>query len=234
MQNKLLSPDPPASPPAAPVVRHTQSVPRKDNDLVTVSQAVKTKWAATSAITLVWMTSADFGTLADNYQTELASRKSTGGGRSPLTDTLDTLDQQIDDAVREVKTYIAEKFGATHATANYAPFGIVHVHSHWELPQDHDLRRDALPMMIAAIAANGFGSKTYGTAFWTGIQTDFNAALTAANSTDGSVSTKVGNKNVYRTQIRNVLHSLLLVLEGNYPDTFAAEKRAWGFQTEDY
>jgi hypothetical protein len=65
-------------------------------------------------------------------------------------------------------------------------------------------------------------------------QTRFNAALTAANTTDSTVSTKVGSKNVLRTQIRNVLHSLLLVLEGNYPDTFEAEKRAWGFQKEDY
>jgi hypothetical protein len=169
MNNKLLSPDPaPAAPtPPTPEVRHTQNVPRKDDDLSTVAQAVKTKWAATPAITLVWMTQPDFATIADNYKTELASRKSTGGSRSPVTDQLDTLDGQIDDGVREVKTYIANKFGATHATANYAPFGIVHRHKGWEMPQDHDLRRDALPMMIAAIAANGFGTNAFGTAFWT-------------------------------------------------------------------
>jgi hypothetical protein len=234
--NKLFSPDPPPSPPAPSTheVRHTDNVPRKDDDLSTVSQAVSTKWAATPAITLVWMLQADYATLVTNYINELAARKTSGTSRSPVTDTLETLDGQIDDGVREVKTYIAEKFGATHATANYPPFGIEH-HSHgWELPRDHDKRRDALPLMIAAIAANGFGSKTYGTTFWTGIQTAFNAALASAGSTDSTTSTKVSNKNLYRTQIRNVLHSILLVLEGNYPNTFAGEKRAWGFQKEDY
>jgi hypothetical protein len=235
--NKLLSPDPaPGAPAGAPAhtVRHTANVPSKDNDLSTVAQAVKLKWATTPVITLVWKTQPEFATLADDYKSELAARQLTGSGRSPITDQLETIDEQIDNAVREVKAYIADKFGSQHATANYAPFGIVHIHRHWELPHDHDLRRDALPLMVAAIAANGFGTKTYGTAFWTGIQTQFNTALLAASSTDSTVSSKVSTKNVLKTQIKNVLHSLLLVLEGNYPDTFAAEKRAWGFQKEDY
>jgi hypothetical protein len=236
MKNKLLSPDPPPSPPTppTPAVRHTDNVPRKDDDLATVCQAANTKWAATAAITLIWMSQTDFATLVTNYINELAGRKSSGASRSPVTDTLETLDAQIDDAVREVKEYIGDKFGATHKIANYPPFGIEHHHHGWELPHDHDKRRDALPLMIAAIAANGFGSKTFGTTFWTDIQTAFNAALASAGTTDSTTSSKVSNKNVYRTQIRNVLHSLLLVLEGNYPDTFAAEKRAWGFQKEDY
>lgn len=232
---KFYSPDPPpggGTPP--PAVRHTGNVPQKDDDLDSVCQSVKTKWLATPEIKLIWMTAPNFGTLADAFHSQLAARKTAGGSRSPITDQLETVDSQIDDGTREVKAYIADKFGVSHATANYAPFGIVHVHQGWDLPHDHDHRGPALQMMADAVAANGFGTKTFGTAFWTGMQTEFNAKYNLAKTTDMLVSSKVSDKNVSRTQLRNVLHSILLVLEGNYPDTFADVKRTWGFLKQDF
>lgn len=232
-----LSPDPAtgtATLSTTHVVHHTRITPRKDDDIVTVSQAVKVKWAATPAITLIWMTSAIFGTLADNFKTIVLSKKTTAGSRSPLTDILDGVDTQIDDGTREVKAYIANKFGVTHATANFAPFGIVHESQNWWLPHDHDRRSAALQMMIDAIAANGFGSNTYGTTFWTGIKTQFDNLVTQTRGVDGTVSSEVSDKNTQRTKILDVLHAILLVLEANYPDTFQGVRRDWGFQKEDY
>ncbi len=232
--NKLYrSPDPaPAGGAATP--RKTGSLPVKDADVSTVAQALKTKWGANPFFVLQWMTQAAFATMADDFATQLAARQTAGGARSPFTDALDTADAKIDDGVREVKTYIAAKFGAQHATANYAPFGIVHEKKSWVLPQDHSKRRDALPMMIAAIAANGMGANEFGTTFWTDLQTEFNTALTGANATDSVVSTKVSAKNVQKNKIKDVMRAILLLLEANYPDTFEGEKRAWGFQKEDY
>jgi hypothetical protein len=37
-----------------------------------------------------------------------------------------------------------------------------------------------------------------------------------------------------RTTLRRTLHSILLLLEANYPDTHQQVSRQWGFQKETY
>ncbi|MCA6421730.1 MAG: hypothetical protein IM568_02795 [Flavobacterium sp.] len=88
--------------------------------------------------------------------------------------------------------------------------------------------------MLGAIAANGFNDITYGKDFWLDIQSKFNELLSAASDTDSIVSNKVGDKNALKIEIKKALNSIVLVIKGNYPDTYKQELRAWGFQKEKY
>jgi hypothetical protein len=58
--------------------------------------------------------------------------------------------------------------------------------------------------------------------------------LLRASTTDGQVAIKVGDKNELKTYLKKVLNALMLVIKGNYPDTYKAELRDWGFQKEKY
>lgn len=233
-KQKMLSPDPPPAGGTPPPVSHKPGIPAGDVDFMAVADAVQTKWKTTAAITLVWTDADAFKDLVLAYIATLTGRLTTGGGRSVFTNTLENLDNDIHNAVNEVKTYIAEKYGSQNATAYYAQFGITHVGSHWDLPTDHSERNQKLSMMGEAITANGFSAKTYGTAFWTATKTAYNDALTGANNTDGSVSAAVGTKNQQKAQINKVMVALRYVLRGNYPDTYAEVYRDWGWQKEDY
>jgi hypothetical protein len=89
---KFLFPDPSVS--SGPIIAGGRPVanlrqptlPRGDDDLLAVAQRVSTMWTGTPAITLIWMTSANFATLVSNFATELSQRKTAGGARSPLTE----------------------------------------------------------------------------------------------------------------------------------------------------
>ena len=237
---KFLAPDTTASAGGStitgsrPVVNRTPTLPRQDDDLRDVAQRVSTKWSATPGITLIWMTAPNFATLVGNFATELGVRQSVGGSRSPLTDSFDIINEKIDDAIPFVKGYIAGKYGAGHATSHYAPFGMKHRDAHWEFPVDHDERKASLDMMVAAIAAEGFGTNDYGTAFWTQARTDFNALLSSTTSTDQGISTEVSQKNQLKTQVKRVLQALIYVLHGNYPDTYYSTLREWGIIKQDF
>lgn len=212
----------------------TPTLPSKDEDVLTTSERVSTVWSATAGITLIWMTSGNFATLVSDYGIELGLRQSVGGSRSPLTDSFDIVNEKIDDAIPFVKGYIAGKYGANHAPHHYAPFGIIHRHHGWEFPTDHDERKTALNLMVAAIAAEGFGANDFGTAFWTQVRTDFNALLTSTSTTDESISAEVSKKNQLKTQIKRVLQALVYVLHGNYPDTYYSTLRTWGIIKQDF
>ena len=88
--------------------------------------------------------------------------------------------------------------------------------------------------MQAGLVEHGFDGKEYGAAFWTPIQIQYASLLTQAIAMDGAVSTKVSSKNTLKDAVRKTLNSLIFVIKGNFPDTYKAELRAWGFQKEKY
>ncbi len=222
------------STPSDTQVRHVANLPRKDADLLAVSKSVNTKWAANNSMALAWKTQPGFASDAAAFETQLANRNTAGGKRSQHTQDLENLDTTIEDALPYVKSYIAEKFGPPNAKAHYAEFGMVHRGASYELPIDRQLRKDALRMMVDAVTANGFDTKQYGIQWWTDIKTKYDAALAAASTGNGNLSGSVSELVALRTTLRRVLHSILLLLEANYPDTFEQVRRDWGFQKEAY
>lgn len=215
-------------------IRHMSNIPDKDASLLNVSQVVVSKWANNSFVTLLWKTQPDFANEVEAFGEILSGRNTEGGQRDQQGRDIINIDKQTEDAVPYVKSYIAEKFGPPDAKAHYAEFGLEHRHSAYELPRQRQRRKDALRMMVDAITANGFDAKQYGTAFWTDIKTRYDKAVGAATSGATDVSEDVGELVILRTTLRRVLHSILLILEANYPDTFDQAKRTWGFLKETY
>lgn len=210
----------------------TRNIPEADVDFMDLSKNVATNWLANKQITLEWKTAADFQKQANDYETELTSRKSTGSVLPGQALTLKQMDKQIDTAASEVKIYIQRKFKKENAQAQYARYGITRENKSFIINRDRNNRRDALKLMVTAIAADGFAAEEFGTAFWTDMQTNYSAAINAAGTTAGDVSTKVASKNRLKKDIKKVLSSLLLVLKGNYPDTYLGVYRDWGWQKE--
>jgi hypothetical protein len=220
------------SPASKPVT--TAAIPAADVDFMDVSKAVAATWMTAPGITLLWKTNSDFEKQVQDYGLSLSSRKATGSLRPGQSLTLKQMDKQIDDAVKEVKVYIERRFKTSSAAAQFARYGIVKEGSMYRLSRDRNNRKEALKLMIDAIAADGFGTEEYGTAFWADMQTNYSNAVTQAGNTAGEVSSKVATKNQQKQAIRKVMTALQLVLRGNYPDTYKQVYRDWGWQKERY
>jgi hypothetical protein len=209
------------------------NVPRADADFANVVNEVATRWTATTSITLLWTTSAAFLTKASAFNTELSKRNDIGSSRPQITDRLKELDVTIDNAVPYVKSYLLEMFKKS-SKSYYPSFGIEHKSNKYIIPRDRNNRSEALRLIIKGIEDNGLGAKEFGTTFWTEIKTEYDSLLGKATSTDGTVSIKVSTKNELKKELKKVLNSLILVIKGNYPDTYKSELRSWGFQKEKY
>ena len=217
-----------------PKKQTVRNIPAKDADFSTLALAVNAKWKLNTNLTLVWITQPAFEILANSYATNLASRLGVGSNKPAQTQTLKQLNSQIDAAVTEVKTYIEKKFKKKNADAQFARYGIVKEGSNYRLPKDNDKRLLALPIMAAAIAADGFATEEFGTAFWTATTTGFKAALKATTDTSKTVSNKVAAKDTDREQIHKVLIAITHLIEANYPDTKDGVMRDWGFIKQNY
>ena len=209
----------------------TATIPVTDIDFGNTVKLIGTKWATSPWLTLAYLTSAQFSVKATAYQTTLATLQQSGSTRSQTTKSLRTLDKSIDNGLIYIKNYLLDKYKKESYKSYYAAFGIL---SNGQYPKDQNSRSAALKLTIEAIAANGFGTKEFGTAFWTGIKTQYDALLTTASTTDSTVSTKVGDKNALKAELKKALNSIIFVIKGNYPDNYKQELRNWGFQKEKY
>jgi hypothetical protein len=209
----------------------TRPIPAADVDFGNIIKLVSAKWATSPWLTLVYLTSAQFAAKATAFQTTLATRQQSGSTRSQTTQALKLLDKSIENALIYVKNYLLDKYKKESYQSYFAAFGI---EKGGRYPKDQNSRSAALKLTVEAIAANGFGTKEFGTAFWTDIKTQYDALLTTASTTDSAVSTKVGDKNALKAELKKALNSIILVIKGNYPDTYKQELRNWGFQKEKY
>jgi hypothetical protein len=210
-----------------------RNVPVADINFGAVTTDVATKWKASPKITLIWTTSSEFATKSIAYNQELSNRNTVGSSRPQITKKLQQLDVTIDSSLTYIKGYLLELYKEA-ATSYYPSFGIEYKPGKHVFPKDRNKRSESLRLMVAAIAANGLGAKEFGTAFWTGIKTEYDTLLGKATATDGTVSTKVSSKNELKKELKKTLNSLIMLIQGNYPDTYKAELRSWGFQKEKY
>lgn len=234
MPDPTLPTDPTTPPTPKPDVNKTGNVPRSDVDLGNVAADVSNKWMTTPGITLLWKPLPMFMAEVTQYNTTLGERKSTGGSRKSLTGQLKALDKEIDLRTENVKGYLEEKYGKATAPDYYPAFGIVKTGKIYKLPKDRNERLTNLDLMVAAINNEGFTSNTYGDAYWQNVRSNYTNLLTQAETTDSTVSGKVGTKNQLKKEIKKVLNALVLVIKANYPDTWKQELRVWGFQKEKY
>ena len=214
----------------------TENIPRADIDFKDLAEAVADSWLANPDITLRYKKAADFKKETTDFTDSLVSRINTGSLRPGQTQTLKQINQQIDQAVGKVKTYIEKKYEDGDPKAQYSRFGIIKDSRRYIISADGNNRKLALQQMVDSVAAEGFGNEKFGTAFWRDIQSAYITAFAEASNTTGEVSSKVATKNERKKAIRTVLKSLLRVLEGNYPvaEEYKGVIRQWGWKKESY
>ena len=210
------------------------TIPVADIDFGNVGTAVAKKWQASPWLTIQWLTVEEFTAKTNTYTTTLGVRIKEGGTRPQMTKALMEIDKQINEGVKNIKNYLTEKYKATNAGSYYAAFGIIKSGTTFIVPVDQNRRSSALKLIVGAISEHGFQDKIYGLDFWTNIQEQYDNLLESTSDVDGSISNKVGDKNLLKKEIKKGLNSIINILRGNYPDTFKAELRNWGFQKEKY
>lgn len=214
-------------------VSKTSHVPTKDLDMASVAETVAAKWIATPALTLLWKTSDVFQQEAAAYSKSLKDRVEAGTDRPNVTGRLKVLDKELDKGVKFIRNYLSEDFD-DQAIAQYSKYGIEKVGSTYCLPKDRNKRVPALELLLKGIKDGGYNSRKYGKTYFEGRITEYKTLFALAGTTDGNVSEKVGEKNEQKENIRLVLSSLIFILKGNYPKTYASVLRGWGFQKEKY
>lgn len=230
------NPEPPDDGSEKPKKQVKANLASKDADLSTQAATVCDVWLSRPNITLVWKTANDFKDEVAAYTASLSSKGDTGKDRPRITHDLQQCNDALDKGIAALKRAIDnDAKSIEEARATYARFGIVLENRTYCLPTERNKRLFALKLLLPALVTAGYDKKpSIGTAYFSPLMAQYASLTDLATNTDQSVSGIVGNKNALKKNIKKVLIALLRVLEGNYPDTYKNELRAWGFQREKF
>jgi hypothetical protein len=215
----------------------TPLIPAGDLDFGTVANDAITKWKAEPWLTLQYISQGDAQQKVDLFNEIIGNRKEDGSDRPQVTVALKTVNEEIDGSLKYVKGYLSEEHGEEGKAvvqSYYPAFGILKKGNTFEIPTDASNRAKALDLMLKGIKDNQFENKKYGLAFWTDIKTRYDALVKLSRDLDGGISDYVGEKNLLKEELHEILISLSIVLEGNFPKTYREQLRKWGFQKEKY
>ena len=228
----------PTSTPADAVVNRKLLIPKKDGPLAEVGRLVADAWGKETWFALRWKTQADFAKLALEFSTSITDKRSAAAARTPQSQRLQELDDQFDEGLRILKKYINEDSGYDKARtdARLPGFGLIMRKSGgYALSADRAERLKALrELLLPAVAAAPFAGREFGTKFWQTHTDEYADLLGKTDGLAGKVSKSVSQKDTAKLELRRVLQAVVYALKANYPDTFEAELRSWGFRKESY
>jgi hypothetical protein len=215
-------------------IRRTNQLPTAEVALAELATTVAGAWQASELPDLLWLSKEDLAAQAADFARHRAAAEAAGDTRTPQAQRLRALDKQLTRGLPFLKSYLAEEHEENEGRAYYPEFGLVKEGGKYTLPAARAERLTALNKLLPALKAHGFDKKKYGTAFWQPLAQEYAQLVQASTATAGERSSKVSAKSQGEQQLRKALGALIHHIKANYPDTFAAQLRAFGFQKESY
>jgi hypothetical protein len=229
METENIAPETPEKKP-----RKTNTIPAKQSVMLALAESVAKKWMATPEIKLLWVKADNFNNLVQEFKTAIGQRVDAGNSRQSKTKLLQNLNNKINKAVEELKIAILGKFGKEDGKSYYSEFGIIKENKAFRLSPDRKERQQGLDTLIKNLEKYQLTVAKYSLDDFKAMQAEYNTLMTETQEIDSTVSAEVGNKNELMKKVEKILNALILIIKGNYPDTYASELRAWGFQKEKY
>lgn len=211
-------------------------VPDNDSALAEVARAAGQVWATEPTLTLRWLPLADYTAAQTQFAQQLQGKRAAAAERSPQVVRLQQLDDELDEGLRYLKTYVQEEAGTKAAAeALYPGYGLKRrKKGGFGLPKDRGERLESLNMLVPNVQGGPLATRKYGSAFWAPRLAEYISLMQQSGTLAGTVAKQTGSKNEVKKLLRKALKALVLLLEANFPDTYAAELQRWGFRRSTY
>lgn len=235
------APAPAATPGPAKKGRVKNFLPETHVGLSALATAVAPNYAtgaaATPAVALIWMTPASFAAMAAALAQQLDTANVRKADRSPNANAIDALDLEINQRLGNVRTYLERQYEdeSDDSVRGYLPaLGFRLQYGSYVFPRGQKDRLDALTTLLTGLPKHGLATNKYGLAYWTALHASYQQALQTAGAAAGQVSTVVDTKNELLDQATEVLRAIYYLLRAQFPKSWKARLRAYGYQEEGY
>ena len=211
------------------------TLPAGEQELATLAGQAADAWNASPLPALLWCSKAELRTAATAFQAGIGTADAAGDPLSPAAARLAELDALVDASLKFVKNHLTEAHGSkTAGQAYYGAFGMAHRGAAWGLRTARPARVEDLTKLVAALKASDYDKGKYGTAYWQALLTEYAPLAATSSNTRAASAKQTGAKNVQEAPLRQMLRVLRSHIKNNFPATYAAEWRSFGYLRESY
>ncbi|MFD2720402.1 hypothetical protein ACFST9_16875 [Hymenobacter monticola] len=222
--------------PEKPKKGQTKDVlPAGEFELATLGLKAADAWDASPLPALLWCSKTQLRAAAVAFRAGVGTADAADDDLSPAAQRLAELDKQADTSLKFVKNYLTEQHGSRKkGEAYYETFGLVREGGDWGLPRARPARAKALDKLASALKESDYDQSKYGTAFWRKVEQEYAPLAATSSTTRGDSARAAGTKNAQEDKLRPMLRALRQHIKTNFPDTYRAEWRGFGFLKESY
>lgn len=203
----------------------------------TVAPAYAAGAAATPSVVLIWQPPTSFTAMTADLAEHLAEANNAKADLSPNAEAIDKLDLEINQRLGNVRNYLENQYEdeADDTVRGYLPaLGFKMQHDCYVFPKGQKDRLNALETLLTGLAKHGIDGRKYGLTYWTDLRDKYKQALADAGDDSGAVSTVVDAKNELLDQVTEVLRAIYYLLRAQFPKSWRAKLRAYGYREEGY
>ena len=208
------------------------SLPPGEFELATLGLAAATAWDASPLPALLWCSKAQLRTAAVAFKASVKTVDTAGDELSPAAQRLAELDLLIDSSLKFVRNFLVETHDSRQKAKAY--FGTFGMKPSGKMRTARPARAADLAKLVAALNTSDYAKGKYGTAFWQPILAEYAPLATTSSAARSDSSSATGGKNQLEEPVRKMLRALRQHLKTNFPDTYAAEWRSFGYLKESY
>jgi len=207
--------------------------PRNDEDMmglfeIAIPQMLKYNY------TFPWIKTEEIKDKVEYFDEIYMLRTKTAGVRMPISKELQKIFDEINDTIEHYKDYLKEDHGRLEYKMYFAQSGIEKTSRGMKLPSDRDKTIKAVDKLIVSIEKYGYGSRKYGTEYWTDIRTRIFALVGQSKGAAGSISRQVLTKNELRIELRIIQGALANLIKAYHPKDWETVLREFGFLREGF
>ena len=207
-------------------------IPAGELELATLGLAAADAWDVSPLLPLLWCGKAQFRAAAVDFKASVKTADTSGDDLSPAAQRLAELDEQVESSLKFVRNFLLETYDTKKkAKAYYGTFGL---EPDGQMRTAHPARVEDLAKLVAALKTSGYDQSKYGTAFWKKILDEYKPLVTTSSGARSDTSTTAGTKNLLEEPLRKMLRALRQHIKTNFPDSYAAELRSFGYLKESY
>jgi hypothetical protein len=215
--------------------RTEPGIPLGELQLATLALRAADAWDVSPLLALLWLSKAQLRLAAGAFKDSIGAAGAADDDLSPAAARLAELDTQIESSLKFVKNYLTEAYGSrSKGEAYYDSFGLVREGKGWGLGTARPARVENLTKLVATLKTSDYDQSKYGTAFWTAILAEYAPLVATSSDARSGSATTAGAKNTLEKPLRKMLRALRQHIKTNFPDTYKAEWRGFGFLKEDY
>ncbi len=207
----------------------TRWVPRNDTQLLALAERV-IQFCPAEYFPPTYCTLERFRTLTEDYDTTYMNKRNVSSNRPITSMSIEDLELEMQKQAETVKSYLHEIFGKRESRVHYPVFGLKHNGRAFKLDTGRSAMESGVGQLIVALDEYGFSDRKYGTAFWTACLERYRALTSKSVDEASEISAHVIVKRKVRTEIEQVLHSVIHIVQGYHPANYESYLRMFGFR----